>query len=161
MQLPGHSAEAVRRDRERRPSVKSPESQLNFASIDAAAPMAFRAFAPSRLNPNPDSGWGDLLKASDETKPPLGAETSIMTEAATVFWYSQESEKPTDGARLDGRDRKFESVENAATFVMEKLSATERATSMIMTDRRSIYSMDIKGIYENVKTRRPGLRTKR
>jgi hypothetical protein len=78
-----------------------------------------------------------------------------MTEVATVFWYPQESNKPADGARLGARDRKFESVENAAAFVMEKLSATERGTSMIMTDRRSIYSMDIKVIYEGLKTRRP------
>jgi hypothetical protein len=78
-----------------------------------------------------------------------------MTEAATVFWYPQEIKKPADGARkLGGRDRKFESVENAATFVMEKLSATERGTSMILTDSRSIYPMDIKGIYEGLKTRK-------
>jgi hypothetical protein len=113
------------------------------------------------LTSTPGSGWGDLLKASDETKPPLGAETKIMTEAATVFWYPQESKKSADGARPGGRDRKFESVENAATFVMEKLSGTERATSMIMTDRRSIYSMDIKGIYESQKMRRPGPKAKR
>lgn len=74
-----------------------------------------------------------------------------MREAATVFWYSQQSKKPADGGRLGGRDRKFESIENAAAFVMEKLSATERATSMIMTDSRSIYSTDIRGIYEGLK----------
>jgi hypothetical protein len=134
---------------------------LNLAFIDAAAPMAFRAFAPSRLNLDPVQGGAICSKPATKRNHRLVAETRIMTEAATVFWYSQESEKPADGARLDGRDRKFKSVENAATFVMEKLSATERATSMIMTDRRSIYSMDIKGIYENLKTRRPGLRAKR
>jgi hypothetical protein len=77
-----------------------------------------------------------------------------VTEAATVFWYPQEIKKPADGARLGGRDRRFENVENAATFVMEKLSATERGTSMIMTDSRSIYPMDIKRIYEGLKTRK-------
>ena len=77
-----------------------------------------------------------------------------MSEAATVFWYSQITKKPADGARLGGRDRKFESVEDAATFVMEKLSATERGTSIIMTDSRSIYPMDIQGIYEGLKTRK-------
>ena len=77
-----------------------------------------------------------------------------MTEAATVFWYPQEIKKPAGGAKLGGRDRRFESVENAATFVMEQLSATERGTSMIMTDSRSIYPMDIKRIYEGLKTRK-------
>jgi len=78
-----------------------------------------------------------------------------MTEAATVFWYSQEIERPADGAKkLGGRDRKFESVENAVTFAMEKLSATERGTSMIMTHSRSIYPMDMKGIYEGLKMRK-------
>jgi hypothetical protein len=77
-----------------------------------------------------------------------------MREAATVFWYPHEIKRSANGARkLGGRDRKFESVENAVTFVMEKLSATERGTSMIMTDSRSIYSMDIKDLYEDLKTR--------
>jgi hypothetical protein len=78
-----------------------------------------------------------------------------MAKAATVFWYPQATRKSADSARkLDARDRKFESVENAAAFVMEKLSATERATSIIMTDSRSIYPMDIKGIYEGLKARK-------
>jgi hypothetical protein len=78
-----------------------------------------------------------------------------MTEAATVFWYSHEIEKSADGTnKLGGRDRKFESVENAVTFVMETLSATERGTSMIMTDSRSIYSMDISRMYEGRKMRK-------
>ena len=85
-----------------------------------------------------------------------------MREAATVFWYPHEIKRPANGARkLGGRDRKFESVENAAAFVMEKLSATERGTSMIMTDRRSIYAMDIEGIYAGLKARRPGPKAKR
>ena len=69
-------------------------------------------------------------------------------EAATVFWYSREIKTSADGVKkLDRRNRKFESVENAVTFVMEKLSATERGTSIIMTDSRSIYPMDMKSIY--------------
>jgi hypothetical protein len=84
-----------------------------------------------------------------------------MSEAATVFWYPQASNRPADGTAIGGRDRKFESVENAAMFVMEKLSATERGTSMIMTDRRSIYAMDIADIYEGLKARRPGQKAKR
>ena len=78
-----------------------------------------------------------------------------MTEAATVFWYPQALRKSADSAgKLDGRDRKFESVENAVAFVMEKLSATERGTSVIMTDSRSIYPMDIRSIYEGLKSRK-------
>ena len=81
-----------------------------------------------------------------------------MTEAATVFWYSQEIKKPADGSKkFGGRDRKFESVENAVTFVMEKLSATERGTSMIMTHSPSIYPMDMKRIYEDLKMRKSQL----
>jgi len=73
-------------------------------------------------------------------------------EAATVFWYSQELRKPADGVRKLGvRNRRFENVETAVTFVMEKLSATERGTSIIMTDSRSIYPMDMKGIYAGLK----------
>ena len=68
-------------------------------------------------------------------------------EEATVFWYSRETKKPADGVKKLGvRNRKFESVENAVTFAMEKLSATERGTSIIMTDSRSIYPMDMEGI---------------
>jgi len=84
-----------------------------------------------------------------------------MTEAATVFWYPNEGNRHADGTGLGGRDRRFESVENAAAFVMEKLSATERGTSMIMTDRRSIYAMDIEGIYLGLKARRPGPKAKK
>ena len=76
----------------------------------------------------------------------------VFAEAATVFWYSKEIRRPADGEKkLCEIDRKFESVENAVTFVMEKLSATERGTSMIMTDSRSIYPTDIKGIYAGLK----------
>jgi hypothetical protein len=76
-----------------------------------------------------------------------------FVETATAFWYSQEIKEPADGAKTVGaRDRKFESVEDAVTFVMEKLSATERGTSMIMTKSRSFYPMDMEGIYAGLKT---------
>jgi len=74
------------------------------------------------------------------------------TEVATVFWYSREIREPADGVKKLGvRNRKFESVENAVAFVMEKLSATERGTSIIMTATRSIYPMDMKDIYAGLK----------
>ena len=84
-----------------------------------------------------------------------------MSETATVFWYPHASNRAADGTTRGGSDRKFESVETAAMFVMEKLSATERGTSMIMTDRRSIYAMDIAVIYERLKARRPEAKAKR
>jgi len=71
-------------------------------------------------------------------------------------------QRPADGSKkFGGRDRKFESVENAVTFVMEKLSATERGTSMIMTHSRSIYPMDMKRIYEGLKMRKSQLEVSR
>jgi hypothetical protein len=75
-----------------------------------------------------------------------------MTEAATVFWHPAEMIKSTPGAKImHGRERKFESVENAVTFVMENLSEHDRGTAMIQTDQRSIHPPDIKAIYEGSK----------
>ena len=78
-----------------------------------------------------------------------------MAETATVFWYPHAGNRAADGSTRGGSDRKFESVETAARFVMEKLSATERGTSMIMTGRRSIYAMDIAVIYEKARRLEP------
>ena len=71
-----------------------------------------------------------------------------MTEAATVFWYSIEMFEPEIHATISrGRDRKFESVENAVRFVMETLPDEDRATAIIQTDIRSIQIDDIVAIY--------------
>jgi hypothetical protein len=69
-------------------------------------------------------------------------------EAATAFWHSTAmlASQP-HGKILRGRDRQFESVENAVKFVMEKLDPGDRATVMIQTDNRSIHLADIEAIY--------------
>lgn len=78
-----------------------------------------------------------------------------MTEAATVFWQPTEMIKATPGAKImRGKDRKFESVENAVTFVMETLSEHDRGTAMIQTDQRSIHPPDIRAIYEGMKKKK-------
>jgi hypothetical protein len=76
-----------------------------------------------------------------------------MTEAATVFWYPP-IDNPTPGSKvIHGKERMFESVENAVIFVMETLPEQHRHTAMIKTDHRSIHQPDIEGIYAGIKTR--------
>jgi hypothetical protein len=78
-----------------------------------------------------------------------------MTEAATVFWFPVEMLKPIPGASIwNGKDRKFESVENAVMFVIETLSVDDRRTAMIQTDQRSILPPDIQAIYEGMKPKK-------
>jgi hypothetical protein len=77
-----------------------------------------------------------------------------MTEAATVLWHSTEMFKPEPHSKISrGRDRQFESVENAVRFVMETLSDGDRATAMIQTDNRSIHLDDIVAIYGGLQPR--------
>jgi hypothetical protein len=77
-----------------------------------------------------------------------------VTEAATVFWHSTDMLKPEHHGKISrGRDRKFESVENAVRFIMESLSAGDRSTAMIQTDQRSIQLPDIEAIYGVLKTK--------
>lgn|SRR5450631_2092220 len=79
----------------------------------------------------------------------------VMTEAATVFWFPIEMLKPIPGATIwHGKDRKFESVENAVMFVMETLSVDDRRTAMIQTDQSSIHPPDIQAIYEGMKNKK-------
>jgi hypothetical protein len=76
-----------------------------------------------------------------------------MTETATVFWYPPTT-NPTPGSKIiHGKERMFESVENAVVFVMETLPEQHRHTAMIKTDHRSIHQPDIEGIYAGIKTR--------
>jgi len=78
-----------------------------------------------------------------------------MTEAAIVFWFPIEMLKPIPGATIwNGKDRKFESVENAVIFVMETLSVDDRRTAMIQTDQMSIHPPDIQAIYEGMKNKK-------
>jgi hypothetical protein len=76
-----------------------------------------------------------------------------MTETATVFWYPPIT-SPTPGSKIiHGKERMFESAENAVVFVMETLPEQHRHTAMIKTDHRSIHQPDIEGIYAGIKTR--------
>ena len=78
-----------------------------------------------------------------------------MTEAATAFWYPTEMIAATFGEKiLRGKERKFESVENAVTFVMETLSEHDRGTAMIQTNQRSIQHPDIEAIYAGIKNKK-------
>jgi len=80
-----------------------------------------------------------------------------MTEAATVFWHSTDMFKPEPHGKISrGRDRKFESVENAVRFVMESLSDGDRATAIIHTDDRSIHLDDIVAMYDSLKKKNHG-----
>jgi hypothetical protein len=77
-----------------------------------------------------------------------------MTEAATVFWYPPPIANPIPGSKvIHGKERMFESVENAVIFVMETPSERDRSSAMIQTDHRSIHQPDIEGIYASIKTR--------
>jgi len=69
-------------------------------------------------------------------------------EAATAFWHSTAMLAAQPHAKISrGRDRQFESIENAVKFVMENLDPGDRATAMIQTDNRSIHLADIEAIY--------------
>jgi hypothetical protein len=77
-----------------------------------------------------------------------------MTEPATVFWYPPKvSPTPPDSKVVHGKERMFESVENAAIFVMETLSERDRGSAMIQTAQRSIHQPDIEAIYAGIKPR--------
>jgi hypothetical protein len=71
-----------------------------------------------------------------------------MSEAATVFWTPFRMTDRTLGEPIVGeRNRKFESVENALTFVMENLSWVDRQTVLIQTDYGSLHLPDIEERY--------------
>jgi len=76
-----------------------------------------------------------------------------MTDTATVSWY-QPIDNPIHGSKvIHGKERMFESVQNAVVFVMETLPERDRSSAMIQTDHRSIHQPDIEGIYAGIKTR--------
>ena len=69
-------------------------------------------------------------------------------EAATAFWHPVEMREAVKGSKiLGGKERAFESVENAVRFIMEDLSDSDRGTAMIQTDGRSIHIADIEKMY--------------
>ena len=67
----------------------------------------------------------------------------MSNEAATVCWFPP----VVAGQVVSGRDRTFQSVDNAVTFVMEELQETERATAYIATDSREIEIEEIRRMY--------------
>lgn len=73
-------------------------------------------------------------------------------ESATVMWHPVEFIVQNPDATIwNGKDRKFESVENAVIFAMETLSDGDRATVVIQTDGRSIDLAEIEAIYDGMK----------
>jgi hypothetical protein len=71
-----------------------------------------------------------------------------MSEAATVFWTPFRMTDRKFGEPIVGeQNRKFESVENALTFVMENLSRVDRQTALIQTDYGSLHLADIEERY--------------
>lgn len=80
------------------------------------------------------------------------AETT-MTEAATAFWIptaTMMAANPGQPLFQRGRDRRFESLENAVRFVMEELSDRDRPTAMIQTDNASIQYGDIERLHRGL-----------
>ena len=67
----------------------------------------------------------------------------MSNEAATVCWFPP----VVAGQVVSGRDRTFESVDNAVTFVMEKMKENERAYAQIVTDSREIGIEEIRRMY--------------
>jgi hypothetical protein len=121
-------------------------------------------FSTDGLGPPP--GWGRHHEPPlRKTRPcaigyqhgtiPAESQEQIM-EAATAFWHSTAMFTPQPHGKISrGRNRQFESVENAVTFVMEKLEPGDRATAMIQTDNRPIHLPDIMAIYAWTKQNPP------
>jgi hypothetical protein len=70
-----------------------------------------------------------------------------MTETATALWFHVAAPSADGNIHSEGRDCKFESVENAVRFVMEELSEADRATAVIQTDSGAIPLADIEKMY--------------
>lgn len=76
-----------------------------------------------------------------------------MSQAATAYWIPTATMMAANPGRplfQPGRDRQFESLENAVRFVMEKLSDSDRATAMIQTDDASIQDGDIERLHRGL-----------
>ena len=76
-------------------------------------------------------------------------------EAATAHWFPVEMTKPLaqHSKITTGRERLFESVENAVLFIMETLPEGDRSNATIMTDSITINLADIEKMY--LKTKKP------
>jgi hypothetical protein len=79
-----------------------------------------------------------------------------MSGAATAFWIPAPimmAAKPGEAVFRRGKDRQFESLENAVRFVMEELSDRDRPTAMIQTDNASIQFSDIERLHQGMKAK--------
>ena len=74
----------------------------------------------------------------------------MTNRAATVCWFPAEAYRPVGRQPKTvvwGKDRTFESVDKAVTFVMEELSALERSDASVVTPSRLIGIHDIERMY--------------
>ena len=73
----------------------------------------------------------------------------MTDEAATVHWLPARVYRPVghEPEAVWGRDRTFESVDNAVLFVMDELGEAERTNAYIATASRDISTDDIKRMY--------------
>jgi hypothetical protein len=73
----------------------------------------------------------------------------MTDEAATVHWLPPRVYRPVghEPEAVWGRDRTFESVDDAVLFVMEELGAPERINAYIATASRDISIDAIKRMY--------------
>jgi hypothetical protein len=73
----------------------------------------------------------------------------MTDEAAKACWFPAEAYNSV-GHQLKpvwGKDRTFESVDDAVTFVMEELSAIERSHASVLTPSRLLGINDIEQMY--------------
>lgn len=73
--------------------------------------------------------------------------------AATAHWYPVEMTTPTgEHAKIIcGKERMFESVENAVLFIMETLPVGDRNNATINPDSLTINMPDIEKMYAGLK----------
>ena len=71
----------------------------------------------------------------------------MTDEAATVRWLRGSSSISHEPEAVLGRDRTFDSIDEAVTFVMQELRETERTNAYIATAARDISIHDIYRMY--------------
>ena len=72
----------------------------------------------------------------------------MTDEAAKACWFPAEAYRQDNPPKLVwGRDRTFESVDEAVPFVMEDLSEVERSHASVLTSSRLISIDAIEQIY--------------
>jgi hypothetical protein len=72
----------------------------------------------------------------------------MTDEAAKACWFPAEAYRQDNPPKLVwGKDRTFESVDEAVTFVMEELSAVERSHASVVTPSRLLGIDNIEQMY--------------